>query len=89
MRWNRSYKEDQFETDRTYFHTSDPAEHSSGRGIVRVFGIAGNLVLSKVMSADTQRMEVDLSGISSGLYVLSIEVNGERKFSERVSVIKQ
>lgn len=58
------------------------------QGEVRIHGIAGNLVWSKAIGSDTDRLEIDLAGISSGVYLLSIEVNGERKLSERVSVLR-
>jgi hypothetical protein len=57
-------------------------------GILRVHNTVGLLVMEKPLNASQALMEVDLNGIGSGLYLLSIEVNNERKLTERISVVR-
>jgi len=57
-------------------------------GSAHLYGIAGNLILSQSLGSETGKTEIDLGSVSSGLYLLQVQVNGETKLSERVSVIR-
>jgi len=57
-------------------------------GILRVHNTVGLLVLEKQLNASQNLMEMEMVGISSGLYLLSIEVNSGRKLTERISVVR-
>ncbi|MCF8257638.1 MAG: T9SS type A sorting domain-containing protein [Flavobacteriales bacterium] len=57
-------------------------------GILRVHNTVGLLVMEQSLNASQALMEVDLNGVGSGLYLLSIEVNNDRKLTERISVVR-
>jgi len=57
-------------------------------GILLVHNTVGTLVMQKPLNGSQARMDVEMNGIGSGLYLLSIEVNNERKLTERISVVR-
>lgn len=57
-------------------------------GIIRVHNTVGVLVMEQPLNASLSLMEVEMNGIGSGLYLLSVEVNTERKLTERISVVR-
>lgn len=55
------------------------------RGIVRLYSLAGKLLLTEKIEAERFK-ELDLSGFHAGMYILEIEINGNRKL---IKVVKQ
>ena len=58
-------------------------------GMLSVYTTIGELVLQRALTMESNLMEIDILNISSGIYMLDIQVNGERKFTERLSILKE
>jgi hypothetical protein len=61
--------------------------HTNQMAHVEVYDLLGQRILTKHFSGSAP-LEVDLTGVSSGLYTVRILVDNELKFSEKVSVIR-
>lgn len=57
-------------------------------GDVSMFDALGNLVLSRALNPETTETNLQLSEISSGLYLVKMEVNGAMKYVGRFSVVQ-
>lgn len=55
---------------------------------VSIFDALGNLVLSRALNPETTETNLQLSEISSGLYLIKMEVDGAMKYAGRFSVVK-
>jgi hypothetical protein len=49
----------------------------------------GELVLQRTLTMGANLLEIEVLNISSGVYLLDIQVNGEHKFTERLSILKE
>jgi hypothetical protein len=56
-------------------------------GTVEVIGLLGQQLIQKQLTSENSRMVLSLNDVSSGLYVLTVRVNGVVKLSERVSIL--
>jgi hypothetical protein len=54
---------------------------------LEVYDLLGQCILTKHFSGSAP-VDVDLTGVSSGLYTVRILIDNELKFSEKVSVIR-
>lgn len=57
-------------------------------GTLRIFTTIGNLMYQHVLSSSANRMELDLDVLASGIYLLSIDVNGEQRHTQKVTLMK-
>jgi hypothetical protein len=62
------------------------AEGESGK--LSIYTTIGILIYEHALSASDNLTEIKLNNIPSGIYLLNIEVNGERKLTERINVIR-
>jgi hypothetical protein len=67
----------------TFAHTL----HTNQMAHVEVYDLLGQCILTKHFRGSAP-LEVDLTGVSSGLYTARILIDNELKFSEKVSVIR-
>ena len=56
---------------------------TSALGQVRIFDLAGRMVLTQTLTANTNVPTLDLSSLPAGLYVVQLEQNGQR-FTQRL-----
>lgn len=57
-------------------------------GMLRIYDMLGGLLASKRLNNDDSSIMIELNNLANGLYLLEVEVNNQRKLSERISVIK-
>lgn len=53
-----------------------------------IYDLAGSLLLTRPFSTNAMKMNVALQGIASGLYLFQIDVDGQKKSSQRISVVR-
>jgi hypothetical protein len=58
-------------------------------GILSVFNLVGGLIHQQQLAPTTEAMKIDLSMLGNGLYLLSVDVSGEQRFTERVTIMKE
>jgi len=58
-------------------------------GIVNVYDLVGKKVIAQSLNYNTSKTEIVLTNLNSGVYILQVDVSGENKFSERISILKQ
>jgi hypothetical protein len=58
-------------------------------GSLCIYTALGELVMKRALTMESNLMEVDVLGISSGMYLLDIQINGEYKLTERLSIVKE
>ena len=58
-------------------------------GNLSVYTVIGELVLKRTLNEKSNLMEIDLFNISSGIYLLDLQINGEHKFTERLNILKE
>jgi len=56
------------------------------KGVIKLYGIKGELVKEMKVSSGNNRAEISLAGLSEGTYLYSIEVDGEVKESRKMVV---
>lgn len=54
-----------------------------------IYNMIGELVFERSLNSSSNLMEIDVANISSGVYMLDIQVNGEHKLTERLSILKE
>ena len=59
------------------------------RGELSIYTVVGELILKRSLTTASNLMEIDLLDISSGIYLLNIQINGEHKLTERLSILKE
>jgi hypothetical protein len=52
-------------------------------------GADGGLIYQQPLAPTTEAMKIDLSTLGNGLYLLSGDVSGEQRFTERVAIMKE
>lgn len=57
-------------------------------GEVRVFDMVGKQVFTQTLSSEANTLDMNLSEVNAGVYLVSLEVNGESRFTERLSILK-
>jgi|GEM_PF-961328 len=57
-------------------------------GEIRMFDMVGKQVFAQTVSGEAKMVNMNLSELSTGLYLISLEVNGEVRFAERLSILK-
>jgi len=57
-------------------------------GQVRVFDMVGRQVFAQILNAEAKTADMSLNGLNSGIYLVSLEVNGEVRSTERLSILK-
>ena len=57
-------------------------------GAVKVYDLIGKQVLGQKLNSDAGTVEIVLSELNSGIYILKVDVDGENRFSERISILK-
>jgi hypothetical protein len=58
-------------------------------GTLRIFTTVGTLIHQQQLMPTATVIDVDLSGLGNGMYLLSIDVDGEQRFAERVAIMKE
>jgi len=58
-------------------------------GVVEVFDLVGKQVFSQPLTGENSSADLFLSGFDSGIYLLRVMVNGDSRFTEKLSVIKE
>ena len=53
-----------------------------------IFNTAGKLLLSKKMSENEMQANINIQGLSEGIYFVSFIVNGEKRFNQKFIKIK-
>ena len=59
------------------------------KGVLSVYSNLGELILERALYNETNLLEIDVLNISSGIYLMNIQVNGENKLTERLSILKE
>jgi hypothetical protein len=59
------------------------------KAMLSVYTLIGELVMQHSMKNTSNRMEVDLTNVGAGVYLLNINVNGENKLVERLSILRE
>jgi hypothetical protein len=92
--------EDQLQTDRTKFHTSDPAEHSRERGdcattggcFIRLFDMSGRIIhqqnLSMMDNDGNGSVTIDMSRYDNGIYFCALYSNIRLLQTEKLILMK-
>ena len=57
-------------------------------GRVEVFDLSGRSIFGSPLNSGSLNTHINLKDLSSGLYMVKVEVNGENRLSELVSVLK-
>lgn len=57
------------------------------RATLSVYTYTGALIQERVLNDESLSMDIDLTDVETGLYILSVDVNGETQLLERISVI--
>lgn len=57
-------------------------------GLISVYTSTGGLVYSGRLEIGLTKTQIALNGVSSGLYLVTLDVNGNRKHSQRISVLR-
>ncbi|MCF8257554.1 MAG: T9SS type A sorting domain-containing protein [Flavobacteriales bacterium] len=57
-------------------------------GMLRVYSSVGALVHESPLDGSREKVEMDVGSIGSGLYLMTIEVNGKRRHTERISILR-
>ncbi|MFT6002575.1 MAG: hypothetical protein ACI95T_001338, partial [Flavobacteriales bacterium] len=52
-------------------------------GLIKLFGISGRKILEKKINQD-KSININLSKLPSGVYIVSLETNGEMRFAKIV-----
>jgi hypothetical protein len=55
--------------------------------VVLLYDVAGKLILSKALNANSQANEIDVSALSSGLYIAELQAEGKQP--KRLKVVKE
>ncbi len=58
-------------------------------GMLSIYTAIGELVLQRTLTMESNLMEIDVLNISSGMYLLDLQINGEHRFTERLSILKE
>jgi hypothetical protein len=58
-------------------------------GSVSIYSILGELIVTRQLYGTSNQIELSLSNVSSGIYLLNLEVNGEQRLAERLSILKE
>jgi hypothetical protein len=56
-------------------------------GHLFIYSTLGELVFQRPLNGGSNQMEVDVIGMSSGIYLLKIDVNGNQRLTQRVSIL--
>lgn len=59
------------------------------RGTLNIFSVIGETVFQGELDRSQGAMNIDLGGLSSGIYLIRIDVNGIKRLSERMSILKE
>ena len=62
-------------------------EFTSNEGVLRIYNVLGKLVEEIVISSDQKRITLDVSDYKEGIYLYSIEADGQ-KVTKRMTVNK-
>ena len=57
-------------------------------GEVRVFDMVGKQVFTQTLNNEAKTVAMNLSQLKSGMYLISLEVNNEIRFAERLSIFE-
>lgn len=58
-------------------------------GNLFIYTSMGELVLQRTLTIGSNQLEIDVLNISSGVYLLDVQVNGEHKLTERLNILKE
>ena len=53
-----------------------------------MFDLIGKQVFAQTINAESNTIDMNLSDLNSGVYLISLKVNGETKLSQRITVIR-
>lgn len=67
--------------------TYDLKEGESGE--LQIYTAMGELVMKRTLTMESSITEIDVLDISSGMYLLDIQINGEHRLTERLSILKE
>lgn len=59
------------------------------KGSVIIYSVLGEQILERPLDRAATVTEIDLGGVSSGIYLLRVDVNGSIKLLERMSVLRE
>jgi hypothetical protein len=62
-------------------------EFTSAEAVLNIYNVLGKLIESKVLSGDQKRVILDVSDYQEGIYLYSIEADGQ-KITKRMTVSK-
>lgn len=62
-------------------------EFSTPEAVLNIYNVLGKLIESKVLSSDQKRITLDVSDYKEGIYLYSIEADGQ-KVTKRMTVSK-
>lgn len=54
-----------------------------------IYNMVGALMFERTLTSSGNLMEIDVTNINSGVYLLNVEVNGEKRHTERLSILKE
>lgn len=58
-------------------------------GKLSVFTMVGQQIMERSLDRSSNLVDIDLTGLSSSIYLLIVEVNGERRNTERISILRE
>jgi hypothetical protein len=58
-------------------------------GSIEIFGIMGNLIYNSAISKGISELQLNVSGINSGLYFYTIKVNNNKLTSGKITIINK
>jgi len=61
--------------------------NDSETGTVHLFNVLGHVVYQAQLDASATVLNLSIGGLSSGIYILRVDVNGEHRLVERISVL--
>jgi hypothetical protein len=70
------------------FVTIEYALEDKQVGVLNMYDLTGSILFSRLLNSSTSKMNIELEGIASGLYLMQLEINGQKKLSQRISVLK-
>jgi len=59
------------------------------KGTLSIYSTLGGLVFQRTLNGEDNQMEIDVMNLGSGIYFLNLEVNGQPKLTERLSILKE
>jgi hypothetical protein len=59
------------------------------KGILEVFSLIGQRVYAQGLRAESSRTTVELSDVTSGIYMIRIVVDGRLRLSEKMTILKE